>query len=314
MKKPLLVLACILMSLVSRAQIYPGGDRFSYDSVYFTISDTTPHQIVPDTSATPLWQIGNTTKSVFSSGSASHGIMTDTVHPYPVNANNSFTLIVNSAPPNMIIDFWHEYQTDSGKDGGIIEFSTDSGATWLNAAFCPSMFPGIITKNFYTYADSLASGEQAFSGNSHGQVHSMFQFYNCIGVKKTATTCDFFSHFSQSIYIRFRFVSDTLADTLSGWKIDSVKIAWADCGGYVDDVNKSLHVEPYPNPSHDGNFSFPALENENGLRLEVYNALGAKVYSGYYLHQLNLSAYGPGLYFFTLHNSRQRYSGKLNYW
>jgi len=310
----LLILSCILLPLLGHAQVYPGGHRFNVDSLYFTGGDSVPHLVVPDTSATPLWQIGHTTKMVFAADTTgSHGIMTDTVNHYPVNANNYFTIAINSAPTNMIIDFWHEYQTDSGKDGGIIEFSTDTGATWLNIAYCPSSFPGIITKNVYTYADSLTSGQQAFSGNSHGQVHSMLQFYDCIGVKTTATTCHFAYYVSRPIYIRFRFVSDTLADTLSGWKIDSVKIAGADCGGLVNYLNAPLHIAPYPNPTHDGVFNFPALDDEKIYSLEIYNALGAKVYSGSYQHQLNLSGQTPGLYFFTVHSPQQRYSGKLNY-
>jgi len=307
----LIVLLCIFGSLSASAQFQ--GNPFGFDSVYFTISDTVPHQIVPDTAASPLWQIGHTTKMVFAADTnGSHGIMTDTLHPYPTNANNWFTLVVDNAPPNMILDIWHEYQTDSGKDGGIVEFSTDSGATWLNIATCPDMFfPAIITQNFYTNADSLSNGQQAFSGNSHGQVHSRLQFFDCILLKRTATTCHFF--YSGSFYIRFRFSSDTLADTLSGWKIDSIKVLGATCPGYVNDVNGALHVSPYPNPTHDGIFNFPALGHENELSLEVYNTLGAKVYSGAYTHQLNLSNHAPGLYFFTLRNRRQQYSGKLNY-
>ncbi|MBS1690127.1 MAG: T9SS type A sorting domain-containing protein [Bacteroidetes bacterium] len=313
MKQTLLILlSCMLGYFSASAQFQ--GEPFSIDSVYFTAADTVPHQIVADTAAAPLWQIGNTTKAVFSTGAmAAHGIMTDTTHHYPVSANNWFTLIIPVAPPNMILDIWHEYQTDSAKDGGIVEFSSDSGATWLNIAYCRNPFPGLITQNFYSYADSLPTGEQAFSGNSGGQVHSRLQFFDCVMVKKTATSCDLTYTVRRPLYIRFRFSSDTLADTLSGWKIDSLKILGATCPGYVTDVSGTLQVAPYPNPAHDGIFNFPALERENDLSLDVYNMLGAKVYSGKYIHQLNLSNYAPGLYFFTLHNPRQQYSGKLNY-
>jgi len=82
-----------------------------------------------DSTNTALWEIGNTYKYFFSDTDTVRGIMTDTLNEYPLNANSWFT-IGFFQQSNVIISFWHKYQTNAGKDGGIVEFSVDSGNTW----------------------------------------------------------------------------------------------------------------------------------------------------------------------------------------
>jgi|GEM_PF-3067827 len=126
------------------------------DNITIRFNEGSVANYFPDTSSSPLWQIGNTTKYFFSSAGSTIGIMTDTLHPYPVNANNSFIITVSNVLTS-IISVWHRYQTDSLHAGGIIEFSVDSGLTWQNVqGLCNkdstsgSAYNGTYTNNFYS--------------------------------------------------------------------------------------------------------------------------------------------------------------------
>ncbi len=129
MKKLLTVL--LLIPVFTNAQIiYPNGSADDSTTTFtFSNQDSLIHYILPnpslpaakiivDTSGATLWQMGNTLKPVFSNDTlAVRAIMTDTLHPYPKNANDFFVLKVDFLP-NFIVDLWHKYETDSLHAGG----------------------------------------------------------------------------------------------------------------------------------------------------------------------------------------------------
>jgi hypothetical protein len=280
MKKLLLLL--LLLPVAGQAQFFYPGPFF--DSTMFTFSsgDSLVHRfdyfgattVLIDTSGTTLWQIGNTTKPIFSNDTtAMRGIMTDTLNPYPANANDFFVLeLLNGV--NCIVDFWHKYETDSAHAGGIVEFSTDSGATWMNIAACS----GIATQNFYSTADTLITGQPAFMGKSTGEQVSGFQLMNCMAERTTATACfpDFILGVSP-IYIRFRFVSDSTVDSLPGWMIDSVRVVYTGCGVGVAQISDNHAISVFPNPAYDE----LTVQSDNApiTGITITNLLGQTVYS-----------------------------------
>ena len=312
----LLLLATLMIPSVTDAQVQDGLYNINTTYVSFT-SDTIPN-FIPDTAATPLWQIGHSHKSFFGSDTTKTTIMTDTLSPYRINANNWFVIKI---PPifNVIIDFAHKYQTDSGHAGGTVEFSLDTGRTWqnvkgdCNADGSFGSAPGILTTNFYSSTDTLFSGVPAFNGTSDSIQYSRFQFYfgpplNPHRVTSGSTACNWSV---DTFYIRFRFISDTLADSLAGWEIDSIKIEEDYYMGGVAKINKPQSLSTYPNPSYDGLFTFPSLENEQDYTTEVYNAMGQRIQYSPYTHSLDLSHYVKGLYFYKVTNGREYYTGQL---
>lgn len=242
-------------------------------------------------------------------------IMTDTLNPYPVNANNWFVIKV---PPwsNTIIDFWHRYQADSGKDGGIVEFSLDHGITWQNVkgdcnVDSSMSFPGVLTTNFYTFNDTLVTGQPAFTGYKNVSQYSRFQFFEGFPIGPPSAACDWGGGID-TFYIRFRFVSDSIVDTMAGWMIDSIKIENDNYGaGFVSTVKKQQSLATYPNPSFDGLFNFPALTNEQDYNTEVYNAIGEKLFTVPYAREMRLDQYPKGLYFYRVTDGTNYYSGRL---
>ena len=254
MKKILFCSSLLLFAHISaRAQNVIYGEIM--DNITIRFNEGSVANYFPDTSSSPLWQIGNTTKYFFSSAGSTIGIMTDTLHPYPVNANNSFIITVSNVLTS-IISVWHRYQTDSLHAGGIIEFSVDSGLTRQNVqGLCNrdstsgSACNGTYTNNFYSPHDTLFSGEPGLTGVS-GNKYSRFEFYKFFAC---SSDCNFGS---AAIYIRFRFISDATPDTLAGWMIDSIKIEH-EAFESISKLSKLQSLKAFPNPSYDGAYTFP---------------------------------------------------------
>ena len=80
---------------------------------------------------------------------------------------------------------------------------------------------------------------------------------------------------------------------------------------YIGNINKPKTLSAYPNPSCDGQFTFPAIENEQNQTIEVYNAMGRKISTHPYSHSLDLSDYARGLYFYKVSDGTEYYSGRL---
>ena len=311
MKRSLTLL--FLLPFFAHAQlIYPNGPITDSTVFAFAPTDSLVHHVTSvvtvtiDTSMATLWQIGKTVKPVFSGGTVYNtGIMTDTSHPYPRNANDYFEVGMNEQLPNFIIDVYHKYQTDSLHAGGIIEFSTDTGATWMNVANCSQ----IIQLGVYSATDTLRSGEAAFMGNSGGERLSRLQVVNCWAFKTTTTNCIRQDNTMTSFYLRFRFVSDSTTDTLSGWMIDSIKMENPGCiPGLVPTINNNEKLAVYPNPALNTlTVSFAGAINS----IAISNIWGQAMYNQVCQtsprqQDVDITALPPGIYFIKVNGTQVR--------
>ncbi|NDC43024.1 MAG: T9SS C-terminal target domain-containing protein [Chitinophagia bacterium] len=312
MRKYLLLVLLILLPKCLLAQgIF---DRVPDDSTTIRFVQDTLSGYLPDTARVPLWQIGKTFKSFFTSDTlGAISIMTDTINMYPINADNSFIIRIPNTF-NIIVDFWHRYQTDSAHDGGFVEFSLDRMATWNNVkGDCNgdrSLSRNVtLTSGFYDANDTIGNGTPCFTGQSSGTVYSRLQFFWGLPVKTTAaSTCDFNTR--DSLFLRFHFTSDSLVDSLAGWMIDSIKIEqdnWC-CGAVNSLLLPKSGLTVFPNPSDNGTFHFPTLPGEADYTLQVYNGLGTLVTQQPYTEQLYLP---KGNYFYIVSNGQERYTGKI---
>jgi uncharacterized repeat protein (TIGR01451 family) len=102
------------------------------------------------------------------------------------------------------LTFWHKYVTELDWDGGVIEISTDGGATWndLEALITQNGYNGPITVN----PDSPISGRNAFHGDSGGWIET-----------KVALS----SYAGATVSIRWRMASDSFVGG-QGWWVDDV--------------------------------------------------------------------------------------------
>jgi extracellular elastinolytic metalloproteinase len=117
--------------------------------------------------------------------------------------------VVLSGTP--ILRFWHHYNHETNSygnyDGGVVEISTDSGATWtdLGSEMTPNGYTGTIS----TCCESPIAGRRAFTGNSNGYIE---------------TLVDLSSYMGQSVQIRFRMATDNGGTSYRGWYVDDVEI------------------------------------------------------------------------------------------
>jgi hypothetical protein len=102
--------------------------------------------------------------------------------------------------------FTHQYFTNPGTDGGIIEISTDGGNTFNDLE--PLMFRGAY-RGKLDYTTFAKVNQRAFWGDSEGFLTTYVDLRPYAG--------------EQGVFIRFRFGSQAIADA-EGWTIDDLHI------------------------------------------------------------------------------------------
>lgn len=108
------------------------------------------------------------------------------------------------------LSFWHWHETDATWDGGVVEISTNGGATWQDLGY-------YMTQNGYNNTIDPSNmgigGRKAFSGSSGGFVQTVVRLTGFAG---------------QTGRIRFRFASDNAASDDpardEGWYIDDISL------------------------------------------------------------------------------------------
>lgn len=165
------------------------------------------------------WQVGSSFKSFFgTSYSPELGIMTDTLQPYPTNANDYFNVFPSSNCNGIVLEFTHKFETDSLIDGGIVEVMIDS-MNWVNIIDLGFTVPQWGVWNFYDHQDSLTGGQFGFSGTQNQWTTSRIGIITHHPIKTN------WYHF---VAIRFRFISDSIQTQKDGWIIDNFKV-WDIC-------------------------------------------------------------------------------------
>ena len=107
--------------------------------------------------------------------------------------------------PTSKLTFWHNYNTESGWDGGVVEISTNGGTTWTDLG-------SNMTINGYNNSvggTNPIAGRPAFSGNSGGWIQ---------------TSVNLLSYANQNALFRFRMTSDDNT-AATGWYVDDINIS-----------------------------------------------------------------------------------------
>jgi len=131
------------------------------------------------------------------------------IEDLPVQADISFVspeLVLGTAP--FTIDFEHLYDFETGSwDGGVIEISTDAGATWQDVTTAGGTFTNGYNGTITTNVDSPINERAAFVNRSGGYLTDSVSF---------GTTLS-----NQTVRIRFRMGADAATGGY-GWEIDNV--------------------------------------------------------------------------------------------
>lgn len=304
MKKLVIILSLVIFSLeYSPAQITQAiGNLLITDTL-----ETTPlHPWIEIPNATlNLWQVGIPQKPFFNSGYQNGiPILTDALNSYPNSIDEYFQITIpenDSLYGEVILSFYHKYDTDSLMDGGIIDVSNDGGISWVNIKDDINHF----NFNFINIPqDTIKGGEYGFSGRSEGWQYCELYWLYIIGVK------DRESEFNP--IIRFRFKSDEINTNKEGWMIDQIVFRGYEMMGDVDEFNKNL-VKIYPNPSSDIiHFNSPNL-NLNSCNISIFDVSGKIVLETTITDDqtINTAHLQSGIYFYKLIFNNEIQTGKI---
>jgi hypothetical protein len=245
MKKLILLLVIFKITTSLFSQNY---DTITFEKQY--------NYFVLDTSSQNLWQIGGPHKHFFDNAySGINAIVTDTSLDYPIKNHSFFDIKIgafnfeNTYPYNIFIELKHKYDTDTLRDGGYITVSYDNGKTWMNI-IKDTVYEGVNPSwgsydnsngNLYSEKNTLFNGEYGFSGHSSGWVSTWFSWHY-IAVKSAKVISD-------TMVIRFNFISDSIQSNKEGWMIDNIRFYSGDIGGGIE-TNNSTQFKIYPNPMH----------------------------------------------------------------
>jgi Zn-dependent metalloprotease len=111
-------------------------------------------------------------------------------------------------PAGARLIFDHAFSFDAGFDGGVVEYSTDNGASWIDA--------GALMDAGTLYDNAIIDG----SGNPLANRPAFTQF-GTFGYQKTRL--DLASLAGQTVRVRFRVGTDTIIGG-NGWFVDNVRV------------------------------------------------------------------------------------------
>ena len=261
-------------------------------------------EIYIDDSSSNLWEIGKPNKSFHSAYSEPNALMTKLSGTYPVNNKSSFTIDM----PNVFFEEWYhimdiqwmqQMHTTKKKDGGYIEFSIDSGATWENVYTSP------YTYNFYGYPDidTLVNGELGFTG-----IDSSFNdIWLCFDGNWLSDL--------DNLKLRFTFVSDSIDEQMDGWIIDNLMIRQTIIHT-VQTVEQTKYFNVSPNPTT-GRVNIETQKKEgyhiienmvlmdvNSKVVETWKNVPTKFF-------IDINNQQDGIYFLTIQTNHQKETFKL---
>jgi len=208
-------------------QYFDGADTIVGQSIFINL----------DTSVTNIWQIGPPQKRIFDAATTLPNVLvTDTINNYPINNNSSFSFPVNSDLINwgiLAVQWTQKLDMDHGKDGGLIEYSTD-GTNWEN------VFNSSYVYSFYGFEnenkDTLENGTPVFTG-----VDSLWRdIWLCFDGSWVSS--------QDTLQFRFTLTSDSIDNNREGWMIDNLlnHITFIHT---LSEVEQKEYIRLYPNPT-----------------------------------------------------------------
>jgi hypothetical protein len=114
---------------------------------------------------------------------------------------------VAALPASSVLRFQHRFNTESSYDGGVLEYTTNGGGNWSDAA--PLITSGGYTSTISTSYGSPLGGRAAWSGDSGGWVEVRANLATLAG---------------STVQFRWRFASDSSVSD-EGWYVDDVVIS-----------------------------------------------------------------------------------------
>lgn len=237
MKRIYLIATLILfIAFPSKGQFY----HQYFDGADTSASNSILIEIIQDSSN--VWQIGRPQKTIFDSAATQpNAIVTDTLNFYPITDTSRFIAKVanNFGSWGVFALQWKQkLDMDTAFDGGTIEYSTDSGTTWV------SVFNNPYVYNFYGYdtlnVDTLIGGMKAFNGTDS----TWKDIWLCFS---SSWLAQFQS--MDTLLFRFSIIADSNNNYKEGWLIDNM-LAHTTWVHTIKEIPQDTYLRIYPNPSN----------------------------------------------------------------
>lgn len=250
------------------------------------------NQLMVDTVTNPncLWQIGQPSKTVFSSASSlPKAIVTDTLNPVPANDTSIFYLYHTTSPISWhMFELHFKYQMHGDlTDKGIVEVSPDSGQTWIN----------VLTQDS-SYNFSWIGPEPTLAGSTNG-----WQFFDLYLMSGTQTMGSL--SLSDTIMFRFTYITDSNTTIKDGWMIDDFNIGdWIEGVGEFESDNI---FSVYPNPAID-EINLLLKNCKSGGMIQIFSSTGQLIYEEkpFNGNKISTKKFSNGIYVL-------KYSDGINY-
>jgi len=273
---------------VSALCFYSGAQSIILADINFENTDHLDTSII-QIDSNSCWVIGEPDKLILDSAfSYPNAVMTDTLNAYPINCNSSILLKV---------DIWYcyylnfrlAYDSETCKDGLVIEMSDDGAVTWVNVCDNQNyIYPGF---DFYHNVSSviqdtcsLYNGENGITGSGIQNIEINFGY---ISVSPTE------GGWPANWHIRFRFISDSVETNQEGFLVDDIIITQYACPGGINE-NDNNKIGVFPNPAND----FITVKNNNSKnKIGIRNLMGELVmYVDDNTNTIDISALPDGIY------------------
>jgi hypothetical protein len=188
---------------------------------FLTNADEVPNRSFTDSaeSTNGVWSIDTSEIAVPDSDRWQRAAMSVTEHEYHCSSSSLPAVVDFRSPPLALVEgepftvtFKHRFSFESGAgtnfDGGVIELSSDGGATWSDVGEARAGYNGTL----FDDSGNALGGRVAFVADSPD-----YPAY-------TVTTLDFGSQYGgDTVLIRFRVASDAGTGS-TGWDIDDIAL------------------------------------------------------------------------------------------
>jgi len=114
--------------------------------------------------------------------------------------------VIEALPPYAVLRFKHRFDTEANRDGGVLEYSTDGGTSWLDAG--PLLVEGGYASAVGSDETSTLAGRSVWSGDSGGW---------------QSVRADLSSLAGNDLSLRWRFATNLLVGDV-GWYVDDVVV------------------------------------------------------------------------------------------
>ncbi|WP_417589712.1 T9SS type A sorting domain-containing protein [Owenweeksia hongkongensis] len=261
-------------------------------SPYFVPIDIATNTI--DTS----WINGSPGKSVISTAKSGQNAWFTGTNHYAKLLNSYLYSPIYSIKGGLCyrLSFWHQYETEYSFDGGLVEFTLDSGSTWQTLG----SYWSTDSLWYNTPAiQSLDAFKPGWSGISNGWV-------------KAEKSLQVF--WDGKVQFRFRFASNASMSG-EGWAIDDICMELINSGcqtiGQIEPVTIKKDISVYPSPaSNHIMVKLPYESSKKSWTCIIYNLQGQAILTKQFsqndseVYKINVAHLPTGLYNIKLSNNQ----------